>query len=291
VTSTLSVSSPDPAPRQATVTWTAPVLSDPGTDTVTGWTITANPGGRVRNVTDPNVRAAVFDNLTSNKTYTFTLEAQVDDGVSPTTVEAGTLTAYGWSLGASVSRKKIASGGSVRFHGALVGGQNKKPRSGQNVLIQTKLKGTKAGYHDVATVKTGKKGVWSKTLKPRYSSKYRALYTGNGMGSWTAEYDVTVVPVLSIGFSANPIKLGSKVVIRGSVVKGNVKKLAGSRVTLQRLQKGKWKGLRDLKISPKGRFHTRFQPGNGVDYKYRWQTGGGPRYGNGVSPGKTLYVN
>ena len=27
------------------------------------------------------------------------------------------------------------------------------------------------------------------------------------------------------------------------------------------------------------------------DYKYRWQTGGGPRYGDGFSAGKKLVVN
>ena len=276
-----------PAPRQATIKWTN---GTPASGAITGWRVTAT-GSRDSGVLPANQFAWVLADLKSNKNYEITVYAEVDDSGSVSEVAADTETFNGYSLGASFSRQHIVVGGSTVFRGALTA-VGKQPQPGQNVLIQAKPKGNnKAVYKTVATVKTGKGGAWSRTLRPRINTKYRAIYTGKGMGSWTEEYDVIVAPALSIGFSRNPIALGTKVLISGKVLRGNIKALTGQRVSLQRKQGRKWVTLRDLKVSAKGTFRTRFTPGNRTDYLYRWTTGGGPNYGDGFSAPRRLVVN
>ena len=285
----MSVSPVDPSPRKAAVTWGG---SAPGP--INGWKVVAEPGGRTYDEPNIPLKSHVFDNLTSNKTYTFTLQAYVDADNDPNTPDeaysGGSFTFDGYTLGAQIGRQRIVSGGATTLSGALKGGPAKSAQPGKTVEIQAKLKGA-ANFRTVAKVTTGKGGAWSQRLKPRYITKYRAIFTGAGMGSWTEEYQVTVSPRLSIAFSRNPVSLGSKVRIGGRVTNGNVKKLAGQRVSLQRLEGRRWIILRDGKISARGTFATRFQPGNGKDYKYRWITGGGALYGDGVSPAKRLVVN
>ena len=295
---TITVSPVDPEVKQATVCWTQSSIAGPST--IVEFTV-SNDQDLQQDTQNYDSLATeyctIFGTLDTGKTYTFFVKALVDaDGDSGTlgdrTIESlGTKEAIGYTLNANIVRQTIIAGGRTSISGVLREGAVGARLKGESIVVQQRLVDTTTWTKVGVSAITGDKGVWSKTLRPRFNTKYRALYTAKGMGSWTQNFDVTVKPALSIRFSANPIQLGRQIRVSGTVVKGSLVKLSGDPVCLQRKEKSGWNALRCVTIGADGKFGTRYEPGSRVDYSYRWFTGGGREYGDGTSPARVLRVN
>ena len=293
----VTVSPVDPDVKQATVCWDQSTVSGPAT--IVSYYVSHQKSGTFPVDYDGAATnyCQVFVSLDVGDSYTFLVQAKVDADGDPgtlgdqTTEPVGTKEAIGYTLNANIARQTIIAGGRTSISGVLREGAVGARLKGESIVVQQRLVDTTTWTKVGVSAITGDKGVWSKTLRPRFNTKYRALYTAQGMGSWTQNFDVTVKPALSIRFSANPIQLGRQIRVSGTVVKGSLVKLSGDPVCLQRKEKSGWNALRCVTIGADGKFGTRYEPGSRVDYSYRWFTGGGREYGDGASPARVLRVN
>ncbi|MDQ1683759.1 MAG: hypothetical protein QOC82_496 [Frankiaceae bacterium] len=76
---------------QATVSWSAPV--DNGSGTITGYTVTASPGGRT--ATTSGATSVIVTGLTNGTAYTFTVRASTAAGSGPISAPSGAVTPAG----------------------------------------------------------------------------------------------------------------------------------------------------------------------------------------------------
>ena len=75
---------------KATVTWTAP--ADDGGSAITGYTVTASPGGATAMATGAAITSAVVTGLTNGTSYTFTVHAANAVGAGPESAPSNTVT-------------------------------------------------------------------------------------------------------------------------------------------------------------------------------------------------------
>jgi hypothetical protein len=171
---------PPPAPtnvaapggdRRTTVTWSA---SSPVYSPLTGFRVSAKAAGHpaVTTTVGPGATSTELTGLNNKLTYNISVTAQ-DNGGEAT----GTTRLYSTSLTLSPGSQTIHRGNGTTLRGQLSSKDPNGQFSGLKVQIWAKPHG--GSWSKLDTVKTKGGGHFSRSVKPRRTTTYKAVYAGN----------------------------------------------------------------------------------------------------------------
>jgi len=195
--------------------------------------------------------------------------------LSGKTLTGGLVDANGAVLGVAAVRQAttmtfsrsttiITAGQSVRLSTNLT--QAGQPQAGRTV----KLLRYASGWKVACTVRTSSAGVASCLQKPTTNTEYYWRFDGDlGLTSslygLTKSPDVYVRPTISMGFSPDRVRTGTKTVVSGKVSPTK----AGRYVYLQRRSGTVWRTVTKLKVSSLGAYRFSFSRGVRGTFSYR----------------------
>jgi len=192
----------------ASVSWTE---AGSNGSPVTGYTVTASPGGATKTVGAAS-RSTAFSGLTDGTPYTFTVKAinAVGTGAGRTSDAVTPRASTGLSLSAT---SQIVSGGTATLRGVL----NKLDGTrvvGQQVRVYAKPAGA-SSFTLVRYLTTGADGSYSTTFKPTRNTTYVTTFAGTAglMPSRSAERVTKVAYKITAAYSLS----GRTLTVSGAV--------------------------------------------------------------------------
>ncbi|MCZ3386989.1 MAG: hypothetical protein LH630_08495 [Actinomycetia bacterium] len=195
-----------------------------------------------------------------------------------------TIRAQGYRLTLKTERDVVRRGGSVKVQGTLQSsGPAGTPVSDGNVKIQANgYPFDDNNWSTVDTSNTLNDGSYSGSVTPEFSTRYRAIYTGDGIGSWTASEFVGVRVKVTIVANPNPVDFGRVAEFRGSF-RAPDDKVQGAPVMLQRKISGAWTSVAQGEVNANGNYSLSFESLNRNDSYYRVTGSGGEYFADSTS--------
>lgn len=185
-------------------------------------------------------------------------------------VEEQEVRTQGYRLSLKADRDVVLKGRSVGVQGRL---QSSGPKGKGIADATVKIEANPYPFDDnswsnVATATTREDGTYSATVKPRMITRYRTIYQGEGIGSWTASERVGARVKITISANPNPVDFGRAAVFSGSLRAPDAK-VENTDLVLQRRIAGAWTGVAQGKASANGNYSLSFESLNRNDSNYR----------------------
>lgn len=202
-----------------------------------------------------------------------------------------TVKAQGYRLTLKTDADVVRRGGSVKVQGVLQSsGPAGTPEQGANIKIQANgYPFDDNNWTTVDTSDTLNDGSYSGSVSPELNTRYRAIYTGDGIGSWTATEFIGVRVKVTISANPNPVDLGRVAEFSGSF-RAPDDKVAGAPVILQRKISGSWTGVAQGQVNASGNYSLSFESLNRNDSYYRVTSSGGEYFADSTSRKVKLVV-
>lgn len=231
-----------------TVSW---MPGDTGTSRVTGYTVTASPGGAVQTVAGGST-SATFDSLSTKQTYTFTVTATSAVGTSAATGPSNPVTPTIPTVLAASIVHRLTFGGKAPLQTKLLRADTHAALVGKKVLIFRRPSASKP-WRQIRKLSTGSDGQATATLHPSRSAELEAVFPGGkGVERSSIFENYQVVPTVSAALGQTTVAHGkhSLVSLIGSVTPF----VAKTEVLRESLVNGSWVVLEHTRLGPKGRF-------------------------------------
>lgn len=189
---------------------------DAGTRPISGFTVTANPGGKHVSV-GASATSATVTGLKYGRTYTFTVQAANQVGDSVASAPTNAVTPLLPTALAVPAPAKIKAGDHVTLTGTLTRTDTGEPLAGQTVELLRKRAGQTA-WHKAAVASTSESGTVSFTRGPTVDTAWEMAYAG-GSGRQPAAAVVTtrVAPVVTLTSDATAVAVGQWIHLTGTV--------------------------------------------------------------------------
>jgi GH25 family lysozyme M1 (1,4-beta-N-acetylmuramidase) len=266
----------------ATVSW---LPGDTGTSAVTGYTVTATPGGKTVSV-GPNIFNATVSGLSTSTAYTFTVTATNAVGVGVASAPSPPVTPTIPTVLATATSASLTYGGTLPIQATLRRADNHQGLADQKVLVFRRTS-TAAPWRQIRSLSTNASGLASTVLQPTRSAQLEAVFPGSkGVARSSAYENYVVKPTVSAALSAATVAHGSSVTLSGSAAPF----VAGQKVTLQKHSGGAWRLTATSTLGRKGRFKFAIQPTTAGTLTYRVTVAATSRFGTGHSPTVSLTV-
>jgi GH25 family lysozyme M1 (1,4-beta-N-acetylmuramidase) len=258
---------------------------DTGTSPITGYTITASPGGAVQTVGGTTF-SATFKGLSTKTAYTFTVAAanSIGTGASskPTTPVTPTIPTV---LSAQLP-SSVVYGNPLPLQVTLTRRDNKAGLADQKVLVFRRTS-TSAPWRQIRHLTTNADGQANAVIQPRRSAQLEAVFPGaNGVARSTSFENYVVTPSVTAVLSSATVPHGGQVTLSGTAAPFT----AGQKVVREVQVNGSWQVLAKTTIGRKGRFSFTIHPKNQGTDVYRVAVPATKRLGTGHSPTVTLTV-
>jgi len=265
-----------------TVSWRP---GDAGTERITGYTVTAKPGGEQVHV-GPTTFSVVVPNLTPSVSYTFTVSAT--NGVG-----AGTVSKPTAPVVPTIPTRLATKVPPAVTYGAGVGVQTTLSRkdthdalSGQTVLIYRRGS-TRSSWRQVRALVTDRTGRAQTTLHPSRNARLEAVFPGvTGVARASRYANVVVRPTVGAELSRATVLLNHHSVLSGQVTPFTVHQ----KVVLERKLGGVWQSRATARVGRHGGFHFLITPHASTVHSFRVVAPATPTHGRGHSPTQTLTV-
>jgi hypothetical protein len=197
----------------------------------------------------------------------------------------------GYRLSLKTERDVVLRGRSLAVEGVL---QSSGPKGSPVVGGLVRIQANAYPFDDnnwttVDTASTANNGSYRGTVSPGSNTRYRAIYAGDGIGSWTSTELVGVRVKVSIAANPNPVDFGRAAVFSGSL-KAPDAKVNNVPVILQRKISGTWTGVAQGQVNANGNYSLSFESLNRNDSYYRVVTSGGVHFSTSTSKRIQLVV-
>jgi GH25 family lysozyme M1 (1,4-beta-N-acetylmuramidase) len=266
-----------------TVSW---LPGDAGTSRVTGYTVTAAPGGKVVTV-GPGTFNATINGLSTTTAYTFTVTATNAIGTSPASAPTPPVTPTIPTVLNATIAPSLTFGVSVPLQATLLRSDTHAALPGKQVLIFRRASVSKP-WTQIRKLSTDTSGLASATLRPTRSAELEAVFPGaRGVARSSIFENYRVTPTVSAALSATTAKRNAHVTMTGSVAPF----VARTKVVREQLVAGSWRVVARGTLGRKGRFSFAIRPkATGVD-KFRVVVAAARGRARGHSPTLKLTVN
>jgi GH25 family lysozyme M1 (1,4-beta-N-acetylmuramidase) len=259
---------------------------DTGTSRITGYQVTATPGGAVATVNGTTF-AATINGLSTSKSYTFTVTAtnRVGDGVvsKPTPV----MTPMVPTVLATKVKRSLTYGSSLPLEATLLRSDTKAALPARRVLVFRRHSSSES-WVQVRKLSTNSVGLATALLRPKRSAQLEAVFPGaKGVQRAEAFENYVVRPVVTATLSSATVKHGKAVLITGQAAPF----AAGHQVLREGLLNGTWHVWATTRLSRHGTFRFRIRPTVRTVDTYRIVVAATQRWGAAVSSTMRLTVH
>jgi lysozyme len=228
---------------------------DAGTNRVTSYRVTATPGGETQTVTGTSF-SAVFDDLSTLTTYTFTVTGVNSVGTGTPSAPTNPVTpTIPTQLSAAVA-PSLSFGTQLPVKAKLTRADTRAALANRPVLIFRR--GSASGaWHRIRKLQTDAKGHVKTVLAPTRSAQLEAVFPGGkGVARASVFKNYVVHPTVTAALSATSVARRSPVTLSGTANPA----AAGQTITLERRLNGKWRNRGTARLDHHGRYSFALRP-------------------------------
>jgi GH25 family lysozyme M1 (1,4-beta-N-acetylmuramidase) len=241
-----------------TVSW---LPGDAGTSRVTGYTVTSSPGHEVQTVAGGTFNTT-FANLSTTKTYTFTVTATNAVGTSAASLPSPPVTPTIPTVLNATIPASLTYGAVAPLQATLLRADTHAALAGRQVLIFRRSSPTKP-WRQIRKLSTDTAGLASSSLRPTRSAELEAVFPGaKGVARSSIFENYRVSPTVTAALSATAVTSGTHLRLTGSVTPF----AARTQVVREQHVNGVWRVIAGGVLGHKGRFDFAIHPkATGVD--------------------------
>jgi GH25 family lysozyme M1 (1,4-beta-N-acetylmuramidase) len=237
---------------QVRVGWIPP---DAGTSPITGYTVTASPGGKSASI-GPNTFHASIVGLSAATKYTFTVTATNAVGIGAASVATAPIAPRVPTSLVVTSSPSITFGSKLPVKAVLKRTDTKAALAGQSVLVYRRAS-TSGPWRQIRTLSTDATGTSSLVLAPSRSAQLELVFPGgHGIARASSYQSYVVRPTVTAALSATTVVHDGTLTIRGS----STPAVAGEQVLRERLVNGTWVVRSTTHLGPRGGFVFHLHP-------------------------------